>query len=364
EYTTAQSGLRIEKDGCTADLVLNLTVIPSTDSFITISACDSYTWNGMIYYTSGIYTGTTTGCVTEKLDLTIEDCSTECTYANCETAFARDNNNATCFIGNGFKRWGWTNYYDVEGNYTLDLYAGAGQCNTGKGALVGNVIIEYSNEEVYITYNMNDGYVMNEAHVYVGCTPYPLKNGKETVAPGQYPFNPQGNLDHITTYTVGPIDVSDVDAGVYVIAHAVTCEKQSEDCTSVANSGSYSPSENEVSGASCNGDENNENKNDKGKGNDNGIGKAPKISVYPIPFDQELFTKYSFDYNTNVKIEVFDMKGSLIRRYHNRNYKKGSKAITKLDLSGTDNDMYIVRITTSKDVLIKKVVNSSSKRRK
>ncbi|WP_298156197.1 leucine-rich repeat protein [Flavobacterium sp.] len=44
-----------------------------TDNTTTVSACDSYTWadNGQTYTTSGVYTGTTTNCVTKKLDLTI-----------------------------------------------------------------------------------------------------------------------------------------------------------------------------------------------------------------------------------------------------------------------------------------------------
>ncbi len=38
-----------------------------------MTVCDSYTWSndGQTYTVSGIYTGTTTNCVTEKLDLTI-----------------------------------------------------------------------------------------------------------------------------------------------------------------------------------------------------------------------------------------------------------------------------------------------------
>lgn len=41
----------------------------------TVSICDSYTWgnNGQTYTSSGIYTGTTTNCVIEKLDLTISN---------------------------------------------------------------------------------------------------------------------------------------------------------------------------------------------------------------------------------------------------------------------------------------------------
>jgi hypothetical protein len=50
---------------------LDLTITPSSDNVTIVSACNSYTWNGTTYTTSGIKTGTTTNCVTEKLDLTI-----------------------------------------------------------------------------------------------------------------------------------------------------------------------------------------------------------------------------------------------------------------------------------------------------
>jgi hypothetical protein len=43
----------------------------ATNNITTISVCGSYDWNGKTYTASGLYTGTTTNCVTEKLDLTI-----------------------------------------------------------------------------------------------------------------------------------------------------------------------------------------------------------------------------------------------------------------------------------------------------
>ena len=52
---------------------LNLTITPSSNNVTTISVCDTYTWanNNQVYTQSGTYTGTTTNCVTEKLNLTI-----------------------------------------------------------------------------------------------------------------------------------------------------------------------------------------------------------------------------------------------------------------------------------------------------
>ena len=51
----------------------SITCTNSIDNTATISACDSYTWanNSQTYTASGIYTGTTTNCVTEVLNLTI-----------------------------------------------------------------------------------------------------------------------------------------------------------------------------------------------------------------------------------------------------------------------------------------------------
>ena len=61
---------------------LNLTITPSSDIVTSISACDNYTWNGITYSTSGIFTGTTNNCVTEKLNLTITPTSENTTFEN------------------------------------------------------------------------------------------------------------------------------------------------------------------------------------------------------------------------------------------------------------------------------------------
>src|SRR5690606_12577009 len=102
---------------------------------------------------------------------------------DCETAYAKDPNSSSCFIEDGFGNWGWTNQFETEGVYELDLYAGAGQCDLNSGELVGNVTVDYTDGFVTVTYNIFEGYVMNEAQVYIGCSPYPSNNGSSTVAP-------------------------------------------------------------------------------------------------------------------------------------------------------------------------------------
>ncbi|WP_165454404.1 T9SS type A sorting domain-containing protein, partial [Hyunsoonleella pacifica] len=78
DYTTAQSGLTITNDGCTADDVLNLTVTPKPADDVTnatICSGETYTWaaNGQDYTTaqSGL-TITNDGCTADDvLNLTV-----------------------------------------------------------------------------------------------------------------------------------------------------------------------------------------------------------------------------------------------------------------------------------------------------
>jgi len=145
---------------------------------------------------------------------------------NSETAFAYDCWDALCFIDipdEGFHRWGWTNGAYGPGTYYLDIYAGAGRCDIGKGTLVGLLTVDYDGEIATITYNTCGDYTMTETHLYVGNDILHSTNDPDdpdgpgyTVAPGQYPYSNKG-LDNVQTdvYTV------DITGDIYVVAHAV-----------------------------------------------------------------------------------------------------------------------------------------------
>ena len=123
-----------------------------------------------------------------------------------DTAYAKGDD-AICFIPT-FNNWGWTNPIG-PGTYEWPLWAGAAQCDTDKGMLVGSVEVVYDAEGyVSVTYNVEAPYILDETHVYAGTTEFPQQaRGRrtvDTVAPGQY-------------YNDSPFDGSEV----YVIAHAV-----------------------------------------------------------------------------------------------------------------------------------------------
>lgn len=112
-----------------------------------------------------------------------------------ETAYALGAD-GICFTNN----WGWSNPI-LPGEYTWNLWAGAGQCDTSKGTLVGSVHVVYDEVtyEVTVTFHVNAGYMLKEQHVYVGSEPK-----LDGTAPGQYenegPFD--GSQVHVNAHGV------------------------------------------------------------------------------------------------------------------------------------------------------------------
>jgi len=72
-----------------------INIIGNSLNTTSVSACNSYAWNGINYTASGIYTGTTANCVTEKLNLTITPSSTNTTTASALGTYTWANNGIT-----------------------------------------------------------------------------------------------------------------------------------------------------------------------------------------------------------------------------------------------------------------------------
>jgi len=111
-------------------------------------------------------------------------------------------------------RWGWAVNIKSAGTSTYGLYVGAGLNNISKGKLVGSVSISYTGAQATVTYNLNSGFVIEEAHIYAD------DFRPTTLAPGQYGntfyFNP-----FAATYSL-TVDISDTNGdGIWFIVHAV-----------------------------------------------------------------------------------------------------------------------------------------------
>ena len=146
------------------------------------------------------------------------------TEEDCETGFAFYKEG--CFIDDedySFKRWGWVLGPLGDGfNGNFDIYAAAGKCDIDKGFLAGSVQVQYSGGTVTVDLTAEEGYAFYETHVYVGNDKFPThpKNGKPTVAPGQY-----GNKhDFPDGTTSDSYEIEGLSGDVYVIVHVVVCE--------------------------------------------------------------------------------------------------------------------------------------------
>ncbi|WP_370476084.1 T9SS type A sorting domain-containing protein, partial [Tamlana flava] len=351
--------------------------------------------------------------ITSKLGPTF--CYSECTTTaryydctpNCETAFAvktayEDNEDyyfvvedapdtfSSCFRNDGFKRWGWTNTITEYGTYTYAVYRGAGRCDISKGTYVGDLIVDYQYDDiandgsgvVHFSYDLltydDDGvpatpevpaYLISEVHLFVGCDPYPFKGNAPddiydatdevkgeyyTVAPGQYPYN--ANIPSGDYYPGWEATKTGVSGQFYFIAHAVICDRD------IPYEGMYIPGEKRdyddidlEANASFMDTECTVSTGGWGKPS----GDKVSFTAYPVPFENEVNVGYKFEYDTDVKINVYDIRGALIQEAENTNYIKGTYDSTLIDLSRTDDQMYFIRLTTKEGTLIKKVVSST-----
>jgi hypothetical protein len=93
-----------------------------------------------------------------------------------ESAWAKGDNPAAAdevesFCDNGFNNWGWTNKIGT-GSFEWDLWAGAGQCDTSKGTLVGTVVVDY-NGGFNVQFKIDPDLILKETHVYAGTDMFP-----------------------------------------------------------------------------------------------------------------------------------------------------------------------------------------------
>jgi uncharacterized repeat protein (TIGR01451 family) len=126
-----------------------------------------------------------------------------------ETAYAMGDDpddNPVCFTDDPYNQgnWGWVNGNGttsiVPGSYEWDVWAGAAQCDTNNGTLVGTVTVNYDagTGVVSVTWNIDPLYILGDTHIYASYDP------PSTFSPGQWTNE-------------GPFDGS----AIYIIVHAV-----------------------------------------------------------------------------------------------------------------------------------------------
>ncbi len=263
-------------------------------------------------------------------------------YFVCETAFALlGDPEVGCFLQDGFDRWGWTNLIsptEFEGEeYVMPLWSGAAQCETDKGTHVGNAIVTYFGGTVTVEYDMFEGFVLKEAHVYVGYDPYPVqkgKNGGPTVAPGQYNYNsgPLDNVDGLSDIVFDGLDGSDV----YIIVHGVACEAvciwDEPEALAV---GFY--------------------QNFASKGKKSGLIELSDVNVnslkaYPNPFSQEVTFEFVSRKDAHAVLEITNVLGQKVTTLMNRRVQEGVVNTVRYNPDNVQSGILIYRLIIDKDI--------------
>jgi hypothetical protein len=232
----------------------------------------------------------------------------------------------------------------------MDLYAAAGQCDISKGYQAGTVEVYYFNNDVTVTYNLFEGYVMHEAHINVGCDKYPLQGRKETVTPGKYTYN-AGKLHKTNNLSV---TFTDVIGGIYIIAHATICEILCE-CTTTEY---ISVSDEMYLELNCSGQTNDETISDnRGKKSATLVDmNSARLNVYPNPFSDKLNFEFTTNENVNATLVIYNAIGQKVRTLLDRNVRKGEVNTISYKPENQVPGVYIYRLKLNDSIQTGKVI--------
>ncbi len=138
--TASQEGNSTYDAAVSVSRELEINCGSTSTNTTTITACGSYTWanNGQTYTTSGVYTGTTTNCVTESLNLTISGSTNVTNVTEC-TSYTWANNGQTYTVSgiyNGTTTACVLEQLNLTINSTTNYYVDGDDDGVGAGAAV------------------------------------------------------------------------------------------------------------------------------------------------------------------------------------------------------------------------------------
>jgi hypothetical protein len=290
---------------------------------------------------------------------------------NCETAFARlddewsqDEEGALCFLdipdsrkpGHSlFSRWGWTNYFPEPDDYSMKLYAGAGQCDISKGTYVGDVTVSWDGLLVTVEYIPNPGIYLSQVHLYIGYDSIPSmmvgNRKKYTVAPGQYTFKDEDAIVNNKAEFV--IDLTKEDP-FWIIAHAVTCTRT---CTcdedffenplydNTLLSGVPVVTSREKNPSASSGIYGETDVKDNLPIFGSPVGEVD-YKVYPNPFRDEVFFDITPLVNTKLKLVVISSTGQLVEELFDGEVQEGNEYRFVFNSNSYPDAMFLFRIIT------------------
>ena len=81
------------------------------------------------------------------------------------------------------------------------------------------------------------------------------------------------------------------------------------------------------------------------------------FAVYPVPFKETLTVKYEFDYKTNVTIQIFDIRGSLLMTHEDTDVYYNKEVQLQPRFNVGEGQMFFVKVITNRGVSVQKVIS-------
>ncbi len=82
------------------------------------------------------------------------------------------------------------------------------------------------------------------------------------------------------------------------------------------------------------------------------------FDAYPVPFKDKITIKYQFDFNSDVKIEIINLLGMTVYTQNDANGYMGKEIDLDLNSNVVKEQIYFIKLTTSRGSILKKVMSS------
>ncbi|MGO4817957.1 T9SS type A sorting domain-containing protein [Flavobacterium sp. W22_SRS_FP1] len=82
------------------------------------------------------------------------------------------------------------------------------------------------------------------------------------------------------------------------------------------------------------------------------------FTASPVPFKDQLTVKYDFDYQSDVKIEVFNSQGNRVLSKADTNSYLGKEVRLNLDVNRGQEQVYVIKLTTNQGSSTRKIMSS------
>jgi hypothetical protein len=82
------------------------------------------------------------------------------------------------------------------------------------------------------------------------------------------------------------------------------------------------------------------------------------FDAFPVPFKNQLTLKYKFDYSSTVTIEVFTINGILVHSQVDKDGHPGKEITLNLNAMKGMEELYVIKVTTDRETMNKKVISS------